>query len=41
MKPKKFPANKLIRQLKAQDKDPADYEAEIEAARQKRTKKRR
>lgn len=41
MKPKNFPARKLLRQLKAQGKDPKDYENELKQARLKRTKKDR
>ncbi len=41
MKPKNFPANKLIRQLKAKGLNPDDYPKEIEVARKVRTKKHR
>ena len=41
MKTKNFPAKKLARQLTAQGKDLSEHSSQIEAARDRRTKKRR
>ena len=41
MKPKNFPARKLVRQLEAKGEDLSKHEKAIEAARNKRTKKQR
>jgi len=38
MKPKNFPARKLLRQLRAQGKNPANHEVELQTARAKKTK---
>lgn len=41
MKPKNFPARKLLRKLKAEGKNPDEYKTELEEERKRRTKKRR
>lgn len=41
MKPKNFPARKLVRQLRAQGKDIADYKTELSQAQSIKSKKKR